>query len=115
MKNAKNPQDSNLAHRENTPLNLAIDHCLEHAAEPRIPIDFAAKVAAALPPVPARRRSPFLARKIAFAAAALLLLALFALAPHSSATLTNTAFDLELLLLVQLIAVAWWLAVRRRV
>jgi hypothetical protein len=95
-------------------LDSAIDRCLERQAEPRIAADFAAKVMAELPAAPARKRIPELRRKMAMVAAVVLLCAIFVLAPHTSGTFANAAFDFELVLLAQLSGIAWWLGSHRK-
>jgi hypothetical protein len=93
----------------------AIDRILEQSEPPVIPPDFAARVMAALPPAPKPRRKPQLARTAAFAAAVVLVVATFLLAPRLTPSFNNAAFYMELLLLVQLALIALWLAVKRPV
>jgi hypothetical protein len=100
----------------------ALTQALEHSPTPAIPADFAARVVAALPEPQAARfaasrrrlRSVGVSRGIAIAAAPVLTLALFVIAPHATPSFASFAFDLEMLLLVQLMAVAWFLTPLRK-
>jgi hypothetical protein len=88
---------------------------LESAPAVDVPVDFAARVRAALPPVQTRRASTNLGRKTALGALVVLSLSLFALAPHAAPTFGSVAFDVELLVIAQLGGIAYWLMVRRGV
>lgn len=86
---------------------------LESAPVVDVPLDFAARVRAALPPVRKRRAPMALGRKTALVGLVVLSLSLFALAPHAAPTFGNVAFDLELLVIAELGGIAYWLMVRR--
>ncbi len=88
---------------------------LEQRAEVLVPADFAARVRGALPAVKPARRRVQLGRTVTFAAMGVLAVALFALAPHAAPTFGNVAFDLELMVLVELGGLAYWVAGRRGV
>jgi hypothetical protein len=91
--------------REN--LEAAITGALEKRPEVVVPAEFAGRVMRSLPP---RRRRPKMPVGRASVLVSLLGLALtmFALAPHVTPQITNFAFDLELLLLVQMAGIGWW-------
>ena len=93
----------------------AITAALEHRASVDVPQEFAARVMAALPEPRARRVAMPVGRNVALAAVVLLTVALFALARHSVPSFANWAFDLELLLLAQLCAIAWFLTPHGRI
>jgi len=93
----------------------AVTAALEHRAAAEIPADFAARVVAALPRQRSRTRAQPIGRNVALLAVVLLTVALFALAPHSAPNFANWAFDLELLLLAQLCAIAWFLTPHGRI
>lgn len=86
---------------------------LEQAPQPVVPVDFASRVAASLPPLPAARRPMRLGRTVAMISMGLLAVAMFVLAPFSSPSYTSIAFDLELLLLLQMAGIGYWLALRQ--
>jgi hypothetical protein len=98
----------------------AITRALETPPTVTIPADFAARVAASLPTpspltralTPLRRRpsATWIATTLATTA---LLIALCILAPHTHASLTNPAFDLELLLVAELATLTTWLSLTR--
>lgn len=83
---------------------------LEHKPDVTIPADFAARVAAqATQFYPSRmRRVPRYARLTALVVAFVVAVSLFALAPRTTASFGNLAFDLELLALLQMGLLAWW-------
>jgi hypothetical protein len=96
-------------------LEAAMTRALERRQEPVVPADFAARVAAALPP-PRKVRPPMqLGRKAALAGLVVLSLSLFALAPHAAPTFGNMAFDFELVVIAELAGIAYWLTSRRGV
>ena len=78
-----------------------------------VPEGFAARVAAALPPHAPRRAPRSFGSLISLAAAMIVTLVMFALAPAAHPVLTNFAFDMELLMLVQLCGIGWYYALRR--
>jgi len=89
--------------------NLAatITRALEKKPEVAVPAEFAGRVMRSLPP---RRRRPKMpvGRAGVIAGIVAMGLTMFALAPHVTPQLTNFAFDLELLLLVQMAGIGWW-------
>ena len=91
----------------------AITRALERQPEVRVPVDFAAKVRAALPAQPTVRVRRSVGRMAAAVAAAGLVLALCWLAPHARPSFESVAFDLEMVLVVELAGVAAWLGTRR--
>jgi hypothetical protein len=90
-----------------------LTRALERRPEPVVPMDFAARVAAALPPLPPARKPMQVGRTVGLAAAAVLGVALFALAPHATPTFQNWAFDCELVVIAQLGGIAYWLTAAR--
>jgi hypothetical protein len=87
-----------------------ITRALEHQPLVCVPDGFAAKVRAALPTrraVPARRS---VANIAAFTGAVVLMLALCWIAPHARPSVESLAFDLEMLLMAELVGIAVWLA-----
>ena len=95
---------------------------LAHAPGIQVPADFAARVRASLPaqPVTAQPRQHTLstprhdiAQVVALVCAAVIAATLFALAPHAQASLSSVAFWMELLLLMELGGIAYWLTVKR--
>jgi ferric-dicitrate binding protein FerR (iron transport regulator) len=91
----------------------AITRVLERQPEVRIPVDFAAKVRAALPAQSKVRVRRSVGRGVAAVAAVGLVLALCWLAPHARPSFESMAFDLEMVLVVELMGVAAWLGTRR--
>ncbi len=90
---------------------------LEHKPSIAISTDFAARVTARVQALPARTprrvaRYGQLATGISFA---VLLLAMFALAHWAQPTFASFSFDLELLLLAQMLGLAAWQFLRYRV
>jgi len=78
-----------------------------------VPADFAVRVRQALP-VPSQRRSVVsMGRVAAIVGAVVLAVALFALAPHARPEFTSLAFDMELVVLLELGAIAYWFVGRR--
>jgi hypothetical protein len=100
---------------ENEVLEQRIERALERQPQVVVPVEFAARVARALPARSTMRgwgvgtvRS---AGKMAAGVAAVLLAgALFVLAPHAVPNFSSLAFDLELVMLAELAAVAWVLS-----
>ena len=77
--------------------------------------EFAAKVAQSLPGgVPTRAgmvlKAGSVGKRLAVVAMVLLAASLFVLAPHAATSFSSPAFDLELMVLAELGAVAWMLA-----
>jgi hypothetical protein len=91
----------------------AITRALERQPEVRVPVNFAAKVRAGLPAQPTVRARRSVGRMAAAVAAAGLVLALCWLAPHARPSFESVAFDLEMVLVVELAGVAAWLGTRR--
>ena len=91
----------------------AITRALERQPEVAVPVDFAVRVRAALPAQPKVREQRSVGRMAAAVGAAGLLLALCLVAPHARPSLESTAFDLEMVLVVELAGVAAWLGTRR--
>ena len=94
-------------------VDAAITRALERQPEVVVPMDFAAKVRAALPAQPKVRERRSAGMIAAGAAAVGLLLALCLLAPHARPSFESMAFDLEMVLVVELVGVAAWLGMRR--
>ena len=88
-------------------LEAAITQALEKKPETAVPAEFAGRVMRSLPP---RRRRPKMpvGRTVVLAGMVALALTMFALAPEVKPQITNFAFDLELLLLVQMAGIGWW-------
>jgi hypothetical protein len=91
----------------------AITRALDRKPEVVVPADFAAKVRAALPAQPKVRAQRSVGRIAAGVAAVGLVLALCWLAPHARPSFGSMAFDLEMVLVVELMGVAAWLGMRR--
>lgn len=94
-------------------VDAAITRALERQPDVVVPMDFAAKVRAALPERPKVRERRSAGRIAAGVAAAGLLVALCLLAPHARPSFGSVAFDLEMVLVVELASVAAWLGMRR--
>lgn len=88
-------------------LEAAITRSLEKKPEVVVPAEFAARVMQSLPPRKQRRKLP-VGQTAVWAGLLALVLAMFALAPHVTPQITNFAFDLELLLLLQMAGIGWW-------
>ena len=105
--NTHNPQEE---------FEAAITRALEHSPEASaIPTGFAARVAASLPKQRAPRRVIHAGRTAAVVAMVVLAIVLFALAPHVTPSFTSVMFYIELIILAQLGAIAYWLAAKREV
>ena len=113
--NSHNPQEV---------FEAAITRALEHSPEPgyspessgsAIPADFAARVAASLPKQRVARPVIRAGRTVAIVAMVVLAIVLFALAPHVTPSFTSVMFYVELIVLAQLGAIAYWLAAKREV
>ena len=107
--NTHNPQEE---------FEAAIVRALERTPEEStsaIPMDFAARVAASLPPQRAPRRVIHAGRTVAVVAMVVLAIVLFVLAPHVTPSFTSVMFYIELIVLAQLGAIAYWLAAKREV
>jgi hypothetical protein len=86
---------------------------LERKPQVVVPEGFAARVAAALPPQKPHRAPRRVGSLMAIAAAMAVTLTMFALAPAARPDLTSFAFDMELLMLVQLAGIGWYFGLRR--
>jgi hypothetical protein len=100
---------------ENEVLEQRIERALQRQPQVLVPAEFAAGVARALPVRSATRgwgagRVWSVGKMAAGVAAVVLAGALFALAPHAVPSFSSLAFDVELLVLAELAAVAWVLA-----
>ncbi len=91
----------------------AITRALDRKPEVVVPADFAAKVRAALPAQPKVRMRRSVGPRVAAVAAVGLVAALCVLAPHARPSFASVAFDLEMVLVVELMGVAAWLGMRR--
>jgi len=88
-------------------LETTITRALEKRPEMTVPAEFSGRVMRSLPPRRSRRKMP-VGQAGAMAGMLALALTMFALAPHVTPQLSNFAFDLELLLLVQMAGIGWW-------
>lgn len=88
-----------------------LDAAIQQKPSPGIPKDFAARVALRAATLPLRRRRTLpVGRTIGWISTALLALALFALAPHATPSLTNFGFDAEIFVLLELCGLSWLLS-----
>jgi hypothetical protein len=93
-------------------MDAVIAQALERRPAVLVPEDFAAKVAARIPAVQARRvlRPRFsVARVAAMVAIVVLTIVLFAMAPHVRTTGFSVSFGIEMLLLVELAGIGYGL------
>ena len=95
-------------------IEAAILRALETQPTVVVPEAFAARVCAALPQLKPVRRRMSAGQQAGLAAVAVLLVAVFWLAPHTAPRFTSVAFDVEIMLLLELAGVAAWLATLRR-
>jgi hypothetical protein len=91
----------------------AITRALDRKPEVVVPADFASKVRASLPARPKVRTQRSVGRMAAGVATVGLVVALCWLAPHARPSFGSMAFDLEMVLVVELMGVAAWLGMRR--
>jgi hypothetical protein len=102
-------------HNPQQEFDAAMTRALERSPELpflAIPADFAARVTASLPK-PRRVRPAIRVGRIAgFVAMVVLAILLFVLAPHVSPSFANVTFDIELIALAQLGAIAYWLSTK---
>ena len=89
-------------------LEATITKALEKKPEVVVPAEFAGRVMRSLPPRRQRRKIP-VGRAGLVTGMMALLLAMFVLAPHATPQWTNFAFDVEVLLLVQMAGIGWLL------
>ena len=90
-----------------------MDRALEQKPEPRIPADFAARVAAgaSTQPLKSRRyKAPQFGKLMALISIPLAAVALFMLAPHTSPNVKNLSFDAEVILLAEVALIGGWVA-----
>jgi hypothetical protein len=106
-------KEREMAMSDASELEAAITRALDRKPEIVVPMDFAAKVRAALPAQPKVRARRSVGREAAVVATAGLVLALCWLAPHARPSFGSVAFDLEMVLVVELMGVAAWLGMRR--
>ena len=99
--------------RNDTAIEAAITRVLEKPPAVAVPLDFAARVRAALPAQPKARTGFMAGRSVSTTAAIIaaggLVVTLCLLAPHARASIDSVAFDIEMVVLVELAAVAAWL------
>jgi predicted tellurium resistance membrane protein TerC len=88
-------------------LEASITRALEKKPEAVVPAEFVARVMRSLPPRKQRRKLP-VGQTAALTGLLALVLTMFALAPQVTPQITNFAFDLEMLLLVQMAGIGWW-------
>jgi len=93
-------------------IEALITQVLETREEPVVPVDFAARVRAVLPVMPAKKRSVSVGKLIAMMMAVLAAIVAFALASRASVRFTSLAFDIECVLMLQTLAIAYWLSAR---
>jgi hypothetical protein len=94
-------------------MEAAITRALERQPKVVVPADFAARVRASLPAQPKVKARRSVGRIVGTAGAAGLIVALCWLAPYAQPNFGSLAFDMEMLLLMELAGVAAWLAMRR--
>jgi hypothetical protein len=94
-------------------VDAAITRALERQPEVVVPEGFAARVRASLPARTKVRERRSVGRTAATVAGVGLVLALCWLAPHARPSFGSLAFDLEMVLLLELAGVAAWLGTRR--
>ena len=94
-------------------LEAAITRVLEARPKVAVPTGFAARVMASLPAQPKVREQRSAGKMAAGAAMAGLVVGLYCLAPHAQPSFASLAFDMEMLMLVELACVSAWLATRR--
>lgn len=93
--------------------NDRLIRALERKPQVAVPEGFAARVTAALPPQKPRRAPRRVGSFIALGSALAATLVMFALAPSAHPDLANFAFDMELLMLVELCGIGWYYGLRR--
>jgi hypothetical protein len=92
-----------------TEMEAAIERALQQRPQIAAAPEFAARVRSALPAQPTTKRFRSAGRKVAMLAFAVLLIAVFCLAPHTTPNFSSLNFDLEISLLAELAGVAIWL------
>ena len=86
---------------------------LERAPAVDVPAEFAAKVRARLPAARPARRAASVGQTVAIVCAVVIALALFMVAPHAQGNVLSFGFWMEMLLLVELGGIAYWLSKRQ--
>ncbi len=99
--------------KDDLEMEAAIVRALEEHPRVEVPVDFAARVRASLPARPRVRARRSVGGMAAAAAAGGLVVALYWLAPHARASFASVAFDVEMVMVVELAGVAAWLGMRR--
>lgn len=89
---------------------------LEEQPRVAVPSDFAARVSARAAALPRRTRAPRAryARSVAMLLSALLVAALFVLAPHAQPSFASVGFDLEMSAIAVLSCLVYWLTQVRK-
>jgi hypothetical protein len=99
--------------KDETMFEAEIVRALEEKPVVAVPGDFAARVRAALPPQPKVKAGRFAGRSLGRMAGGIaavgLVAALCLLAPHARPSFESLAFDMEMLVLVELALVGAWL------
>jgi hypothetical protein len=85
-----------------------VTRALEAQPSVVVPVDFAVRVRQALPVRQKRGAVVSVGRIAAVVGSIALAMALFALAPHARPEFTNLAFDMELVVLLELAGIAYW-------
>lgn len=114
MSYLENMQSQENPGTEQHPIELSprLMRALEHAPQPAIPTDFAAKVAASLPALKPARKPLRLSRTVSLISLGVLTVAMFILARYASPSFTSIAFDFELVLIAQMAAIGYWMTVK---
>jgi hypothetical protein len=106
-------KEEEVAMSDTNEFEAAMARALDRKPEVAVPVDFAARVRASLPAQPKVKARRSVGREVGIVAVAGLVLALCVLAPHTRPSLESVAFDLEMVLVVELMGVAAWLGTRR--
>jgi hypothetical protein len=94
-------------------LDAVIMRALEKRDEVAVPENFAARVRLALPAKRVARRRVGVGKSVAVVMAVVAAVVVFALAPHTTMSFTSFAFDLELVVMLQLFGIVYWLAAKQ--
>jgi hypothetical protein len=100
--------------RRDVKIEAAVVRALEAQPEVVVPVAFAARVGAALPERRPTTRRVSAGRHAGIAAVVVLVAAVFCIAPHTAPSFTSLAFDVEMLLLLELAGIVAWLTNLRR-
>ncbi len=100
-----------MINKQHEALENSITVALEQPQSPAIPANFAAQVAAHAATLPRRSRvaRPRYARAVSILLTAVLVVALFILAPHAQPSFSSVGFDIELMATALLGALLYWL------